>query len=99
MRTRIASLASSLSFGLSLGLALAGCSKGEDESPVPKQPPSGVTRLATQACACQTLDCIKPLQAQLAGIIAAQHSSGNTAQESANATARVKECAAHLAGK
>ena len=96
MRTRFASLALlSLSFSLSV---LAGCSNS-DESPVPKQPPSGITRLAAQACACQTLDCIKPLQAQLASIIAAQHSTGNTMQEAADATAKVKECAAQLAGK
>ena len=98
MRTRFASLAL-LSLSLSLSLsALGGCSKS-DESPVPKQPPSGIARLAAQACACQTLDCIKPLQAQLAGIIAAQHSTGNTMQEGADATAKVKECAAQLAGK
>lgn len=89
----------SISFAIAVALAtLAGCSKG-DESPVPKQPPSGVARLAAQACACQTLDCLTPLQTQLAGIIAAQHSSGNAVQEGADATAKVKECAARLAGK
>jgi hypothetical protein len=98
---RMASPGSLLSIAASISLALsslAACSKSE-ESPVPKQPPSGVARLAAQACACQTLDCLTPLQTQLAGIIAAQHSSGNAAQEVADATAKVKECAARLAGK
>jgi hypothetical protein len=100
MRTRIASLAFFLSVSLSLSALamLTGCSKS-DESPVPKQPPSGVARLAAQACACQTLDCITPLQTQLAGVIAAQHSTGNAVQENAAATAMVKECVARLTGK
>lgn len=90
MRTRLA-LASLLSL-----LCLTGACSKSDESPVPQHPPSNVSRLAAQACACKTLECLTPLQTQLAGIIAAQHSNGNTAADAAEATAKVKACAAQL---
>jgi hypothetical protein len=84
---------------VALGLTAAACGGNSDESPVPPQPPSTAARLASQACACATLECLTPLQTQLASIIAAQHSSGNSAQDNAEATAKVKACAARLSAK
>jgi hypothetical protein len=82
----------------SLLAALAACGNS-DESPVPKQPPSAAARLAAQACACTTLECLTPLQNQLAKIIASQHANGNAIQDNADATNKVAQCASRLAGK
>ncbi len=79
--------------------ALAACGGNSDESPVPPQPPSAASRLATTACHCTTLECIAPLQKQLAGIVAGQHASGNSAIDNADATAKVAACAAKLGAK
>lgn len=79
-----------------VGLSFSASCSGGNESPVAEQPPSPVARLAAQACACQTLECITPLQTQLAGIIAAQHSGANAAKDNADATAKVAACMARL---
>lgn len=79
-----------------LGLALVAACSGGNDSPVPEQPPSPVARMAAQACACKTLECLTPLQTQLAAVIAAQHSGANAAKDNAEATAKVAECAVHL---
>jgi hypothetical protein len=73
-----------------------GCSNSA-ESPVPVQPPSAISRLATQACACTTVECLRPFKAQLDGMIAAQHAGGNSARENADAKAKIAECEAKLA--
>lgn len=74
---------------------LLGCSGG-NESPVAEQPPSPVARLAAQACACKTLECLTPLQTQLASVIGAQHAGANATKDNAEATAKVVACAARL---
>lgn len=82
-----------------LFLGLLACGGDSDESPVPKQPPSAVARLAAQACACTTLECLTPLREQIARIISSQHASGNSIQDNAEATNKVAQCASRLAGK
>lgn len=76
---------------------LLACGQTENDSPVKPQPPSQVARIAAQACACTTLACLRPLQTQLAGIAAAQHTNGNATAEHAEATNKVSQCAARLA--
>ena len=85
MTARVASL---------LLLCLLAC--GEKESPVKPQPPSQAARLAAQACACTTLACLRPLQAQLEQIATAQHADGNVTADNAEAKARVAQCASRL---
>lgn len=77
---------------------LAACSVG-DENPVKASPPSMVAKLAAQACACTTLECLRPIQVRLEGMGAAQHADGNAAAEQAEAKAKVAQCAARLGAK
>ncbi len=77
---------------------VAACSVG-DESPIKSRAPSVVAKLAAQACACTTLECLRPLQARLEGMGAAQHADGNAAAEQAEAKAKIAQCAAKLGAK
>ncbi len=86
------------SLWLLLLCANAACSTG-NESPIKPQPPSPAARLAAQACACTTLECVRPLEAQLERMSVAQHGNGNTAADHAEAKAKISQCAARLSGK
>jgi hypothetical protein len=72
-----------------------GC-KGTNEEPVPQRPPSAVDRLAAQACACSSMECVQPLQAELERIIAAEHAGAGATKDNAEARAKLQQCAARL---
>jgi hypothetical protein len=73
------------------------CGKESGDGPVPPRPPSTVARLAAQACACATLECVQPLRVQIERIIAAEHAGANAAKDNAEATAKLQQCAQRLA--
>lgn len=76
-----------------------GFSNDPREGRLPVQLPSAVARLAEQACACASTECIRPLQAQMERIIAAQHPNADAMKDNAAATAKTATCAARLSAK
>ncbi|MEZ4363108.1 MAG: hypothetical protein R3B48_23235 [Kofleriaceae bacterium] len=79
---------------LAILAGLSACSNSD--SPIPKEPPSAVARLAAQACACTFVECLRPFKAQLDGMIASQHQGGNAGRENAEARAKIAQCEARL---
>jgi hypothetical protein len=74
---------------------LVGC-KGSNDEPVPPRPPSAVARLAAQACACSSMECVQPLQVELERIIAAEHAGVGETKDNTEARAKLRQCAARL---